>query len=204
MRQRPTASASSPQPGGPASTRDRSRVARRDLAERAHEAGQVLARLGRPDGEAVARWSRREQTDRARPRRLGVRARWAASGTPGMHDPHAGGVGPERVDHLARDEGRVGVDPGPPRQRPADQPGVGQRRLVAQLGVVERREVVHRDTVAARRVGRHHEVRAVHDVDRADEPLQPGRVPTPPQGMERPRRHRRAGAPRPPAAGAPR
>ena len=35
-------------------------------------------------------------------------------GHAGMHDPHTGGVDPEGVGHLARDEGGVGVDPGPP------------------------------------------------------------------------------------------
>ena len=107
-----------------------------------------------------------------------------------MHDAHAGGVGPERVDHLPGDEGGVGVHPGPPPQRASDQPGVGQRRLVAQLGVMERREVVHRDDRGGAPRGRHHEVRTVHDVGGTDEPFEWRQVPATPQGVQGPGRHR--------------
>ena len=72
------------------------------------------------------------------------------------------------------------MDPGAPPQRPADQPRVGQRRLVAQLGVVERREVVHRDDRGGTARRRHDEVRPVHDVGGADEPLERRRVATRP------------------------
>ena len=127
--------------------------------------GQVLARLGRPDGQAERARSPPAGCGAQRPPRLAV-ADVRQVGHARVDDAHAGGVGPERVDHLAGDEGGVGVHPGPPAQRPADQPGVGQRRPVAQLGVVQRREVVHRDDGGGAARRRHHEVRPVDDVGR--------------------------------------
>ena len=63
-----------------------------------------------------------------------------------------------------------GVEPGT-RKEPADQGGVSQRRAVAQFGVVERGEVVDGDHGAGGPGGWDDEVGAVHDVGRADEPL---------------------------------
>ena len=59
-----------------------------------------------------------------------------------------------------------------PVQGPADQLRVGEGRRVAQLGVVQRREVVHRDHGGGPAGRWDHEVRAVHDVGGADEPLE--------------------------------
>ena len=118
-------------------------VAERHLAECPHQPRQVLARFGRPDGQAVAAGPRRQQPGpKAGTFGLGDGRQL---GDAGAHHAHPGGIGPERLDHLAPDEGRIGMDPGAPAEGAADQPRVGQGRLVAELWVVEGREVVDRD-----------------------------------------------------------
>ena len=157
------------------------------LPEGAHQSRQVLARLGGPDGEAVPP-ARRGQQPAERAGDLGARDRWEIRDA-GRHDPHVGGIGPERLDDLAGDERRVGVDPRAAPEGAADQPGIGQGRRVAQLGMMERGEVVHRDDGRGVAGGRNHEVRAVHHVGAADEPLHRRDVGAPPQRVQRPGRH---------------
>ena len=106
-----------------------------------------------------------------------------------MDDAHPGRIGTERVEDLAGDEGRVGVDPGAPLQGPADQTRIGQCRFVAELGMTERREIVHRHDRGGTSGRGHDEVRAVHDVGGADEPLQRWSVPARPQGVQGPGGH---------------
>ena len=79
------------------------------LAEGAHQSGQVLAGLGRADGEAVP-LAPRGQQPAERAAGIGV-ADGRELGDAGRHHPHAVGIGPEGLDDLAGDEGRVGVDP---------------------------------------------------------------------------------------------
>ena len=163
-------------------------MARGHVAEGADEPGEVLAGLGGADREAVASRAVRQQP---RPHREGFRlGQLRHRGHAGAHDPHSFGGHGERLLHLAGHEGRVGVDPGTPPERPADQPGVGQRRAVAQLGVVERSEVVHRDHGAGATGGGDHEVGAVHDVYRPDEPLDRRGIETGPEGVQRAGGHR--------------
>ena len=107
-----------------------------------------------------------------------------------MDDPDTTGIGPEGLDHLAGDEGRVGVDPRPATEGAPDQARVGERRLVAELGMVQRGEIVHGNHGGGTAGRRHQEVRPVHDVGGPDEPLQWWRIPAAPQRVEGPGRHR--------------
>ncbi len=107
-----------------------------------------------------------------------------------MDDAHPTGIGPERLDDLTGHESRVGVDPRPATQGAPDQVRVGERRLVAQLGMVQRGQIVHRDHGGGPAGRRHDEVRPVHHVGGADEPLERWPVPAAPQRVEGPGRHR--------------
>ena len=75
-------SSSSPHPAGPARTRATSRWRVRHRGKGAHETGQVLARLRRPDGQDVAR-RRRRGAGASRSAAASSSARAGRSGTPG-------------------------------------------------------------------------------------------------------------------------
>ena len=94
-------------------------VTRRRHGEGAHEAGQVLARLRRPDGQDVAGGAGGEQAPPAarppRPRHGGE------IGHPRSDGADADGVGPEGLHHLAGHELGIGVHPRTAGQGPPDQ-----------------------------------------------------------------------------------
>ena len=82
------------------------------------------------------------------------------------------------------------MDPGPAVQRPPDQLRLGQGCGVAELGVMDRGQVVDRHDGGGVPGGWHDEVGAVHHVRRSDEPFHRRDVPSFPQPVQRPRRHR--------------
>ena len=181
------ASACSPHPGGPARTRATSACCLGHRTEGQHQARQVLPGLRRPDGQAEAPEARRQQPPQHRRRvRLG---RDGQIGDAGIDDADAGRIGIECLHHLAGHERGVGVDPGAAIEGAPDQPRVGERRRIAQFGMVQRREVVHRDHGGGPTGRGHQEVRPVHDVGGADEPLQRREVPPGPQCVKGTGRH---------------
>ena len=96
----------------------------------------------------------------------------------------------ERGPHLLGDELAHRVDPRPALEGPADErrvrPGVGG----AQLGEPQRGEVVHRNDLGGPPSGWRHEVRTVHHVAPAGEPLDRKPAIASPQGPGQPHLHR--------------
>ena len=167
------ASSSSPQPGGPASTRATSACRWATAPNARTSPGRSL----RGSAVPTARQRRAVPAGRhAAEGGLGVRsATGGSSGTPGLTTrTRAGSAAKASITSCATKAESVWTQ-APRCERPADQPRIGQRGGIAQLGVVQRREVVHRDDGGGTQRRRHDEVGAVDDVDRADEPLDRGR-----------------------------
>ncbi len=133
------------------------RIARRHLVEGAHEHGQVLARLDRPEREHVTR----RAGDRASAVRIAAGARTYTQRD--LHDSRV--VDREVLPYLPGDELTRRVHRRAAVQRPPDEPAVLQGVACAQLREPDEGQVVdrHDDRTARRRA----DERGVHDVDRA-------------------------------------
>ena len=114
-RRRPTSSASSPHPGGPARTRATS-------GWRSATAPKARTSPGRSLRGSAVPTARQKRSDAGRKEppqhRGGLRlGRDGQVGDAGVDDAHAGGVGPERLDHLARPRRRSRCGPRRPGAR---------------------------------------------------------------------------------------
>ena len=186
-RQRPTSSACSPHPGGPARTRATS-------GWRSATAPKARTSPGRSfRGSAVPIARQKRSMPGGRNRRSTAAASASAgtgrSGMPGLTTRTREGSA-SNASTTSRATKAESVWTHAPRSEGApDQPGVGERRRIAQLGMVQRREVVHRDHGGGPAGGGHQEVRPVHDVGGADEPFERWEVPAGPQRVQRAGRH---------------